>query len=72
MDDIAGEMYFKKLIINISATKKYWLKKVIEVMHKEVHQSINAIEQTKPQRYIQDLELKMFKEMFNAGDTPPM
>jgi hypothetical protein len=42
-------------------------------MHKEVHQSINAIEQQNYNAIQENFEIrKMFKEMFNAGDTSPM
>lgn len=44
-----------------------------EVMHKEVHQSINAIEQQNYNAIQENFEIrKMFKEMFNTGDTSPM
>ena len=74
MDDIAGEMCIsKKTIYKYFCNKEVLIEESTEVMHKEVHQSINAIEQQNYNAIQENFEIrKMFKEMFNAGDTSPM
>ena len=73
MDDIAGEMCIsKKTIYKYFCNKEVLIEESTEVMHKEVHQSINAIEQQNYNVIQENFEIrKMFKEMFNAGDTSP-
>lgn len=74
MDDIAGEMCIsKKTIYKYFCNKEVLIQESTEVMHKEVHQSINAIVQQNYNAIQENFEIrKMFKEMFNAGDTSPM
>ena len=74
MDDIAGEMCIsKKTIYKYFCNKEVLIEESTEVMHKEVHQSINAIVQQNYNAIQENFEIrKMFKEMFNAGDTSPM
>ena len=74
MDDIAGEMCIsKKTIYKYFCNKEVLIEESTEVMHKEVHQSINAIEQQNYNAIQENFEIrKMFKEMFNTGDTSPM
>ena len=74
MDDIAGEMCIsKKTIYKYFCNKEILIEESTEVMHKEVHQSIDAIVQQNYNAIQENFEIrKMFKEMFNAGDTSPM
>ncbi|MGL2992737.1 TetR/AcrR family transcriptional regulator [Flavobacterium sp. TSSA_36] len=74
MDDIASEMCIsKKTIYKYFCNKEVLIEESTEVMHKEVHQSIDAIVKKNYNAIQENFEIrKMFKEMFNSGDTSPM
>ncbi|PXY41709.1 TetR/AcrR family transcriptional regulator [Flavobacterium cheongpyeongense] len=74
MDDIACEMCIsKKTIYKYFCNKEVLIEESIAVLHKEVHQSIDAIVKKDYNAIEENFEIrKMFKEMFNSGDTSPM
>ncbi|OOV19653.1 TetR/AcrR family transcriptional regulator [Flavobacterium sp. LM4] len=74
MDDIACEMCIsKKTIYKYFCNKEVLIEESIGVLHKEVHQSIDAIVKKDYNAIEENFEIrKMFKEMFNSGDTSPM
>jgi AcrR family transcriptional regulator len=74
MDDIAGEMCIsKKTIYKYFCNKEVLIEESTEMVHKEVHQSIDAIVQKNHNAIQENFEIrKMFKEMFNAADASPM
>ncbi|CAM2774452.1 transcriptional regulator, TetR family [Flavobacterium succinicans] len=74
MDDIACEMCIsKKTIYKYFCNKEVLIEESTEVMHKKVHQGINAIVQQNFNAIEENFEIrKMFKEMLSSGDTSPM
>ncbi|WP_417942905.1 TetR/AcrR family transcriptional regulator [Flavobacterium sp. RS13.1] len=74
MDDIASEMCIsKKTIYKYFCNKEVLIEQSIEVLHKEVHQSIDEIVRKDYNAIEENFEIrKMFKEMFNTGETSPM
>jgi AcrR family transcriptional regulator len=74
MDDIACEMCIsKKTIYKYFCNKEVLIEQSIEVLHKEVHQSIDEIVRKDYNAIEENFEIrKMFKEMFNTGETSPM
>jgi AcrR family transcriptional regulator len=74
MDDIACEMCIsKKTIYKYFCNKEVLIEESTEVIHKEVHDSIDAIVKRNFNAIQENFEIrKMFKEMFNAADTSPM
>jgi len=74
MDDIACEMCIsKKTIYKYFCNKEVLIEESTEVIHKEVHDSIDAIVKRNFNAIQENFEIrKMFKEMFNTADTSPM
>jgi TetR/AcrR family transcriptional regulator, biofilm operon repressor len=74
MDDIACEMCIsKKTIYKYFCNKEVLIEESTEVMHKEVHERIEAIVRQNHNAIKENFEIRqMFKEMFSAGDTSPM
>ena len=74
MDDIAGEMCIsKKTIYKYFCNKELLIEQTTEMVHKEIHQSIDTIVAKKHNAIEENFEIrKMFKEMFKAGDTSPV
>lgn len=74
MDDIACEMCIsKKTIYKYFCNKEVLIEESTEVIHKEVHDSIDAIVKQNFNAIQENFEIrKMFKEMFNTADTSPM
>ena len=74
MDDIAGEMCIsKKTIYKYFCNKEVLIEESTEVMHKEVHQSIDAIVQQNYNAIQENFEIrKMFKEMFKSAESSPI
>lgn len=74
MDDIACEMCIsKKTIYKYFCNKEVLIEESTEVIHKEVHDSIDTIVKQNFNAIQENFEIrKMFKEMFNAADTSPM
>lgn len=73
MDDIAGEMCIsKKTIYKYFCNKELLIAETTEMVHKAIHQSIDAIVAKNHNAIEENFEIrKMFKEMFKAGDTSP-
>lgn len=73
MDDIAGEMCIsKKTIYKYFCNKELLIEETTEIVHKAIHQSIDAIVEKKHNAIEENFEIrKMFKEMFKAADTSP-
>jgi len=73
MDDIAGEMCIsKKTIYKYFCNKELLIEETTEMVHKAIHQSIDAIVAKNHNAIEENFEIrKMFKEMFKAGDTSP-
>ncbi|HAH54439.1 MAG TPA: TetR/AcrR family transcriptional regulator [Flavobacterium sp.] len=73
MDDIAGEMCIsKKTIYKYFCNKEILIAETTEMVHKAIHQSIDAIVAKKHNAIEENFEIrKMFKEMFNSADTSP-
>jgi AcrR family transcriptional regulator len=74
MDDIAGEMCIsKKTIYKYFCNKELLIEESTTMVHKEVHQIIDSIVAKNHNAIEENFEIKkMFKEMFNAGDTSPI
>jgi len=74
MDDIAGEMCIsKKTIYKYFCNKELLIAESTEIVHKAIHQSIDAIVAKKHNAIEENFEIrKMFKEMFQVGDTSPI
>jgi AcrR family transcriptional regulator len=74
MDDIAGEMCIsKKTIYKYFCNKELLIEESIAMVHKAVHQSINTIVAKNHNAIEENFEIrKMFKEIFQAGDTSPV
>lgn len=73
MDDIAGEMCIsKKTIYKYFCNKELLIAETTEIVHKAIHQSIDAIVEKNHNAIEENFEIrKMFKEMFKSGDTSP-
>jgi AcrR family transcriptional regulator len=74
MDEIAGEMCIsKKTIYKYFCNKELLIEESIAMVHKAVHQSINTIVAKNHNAIEENFEIrKMFKEIFQAGDTSPV
>ncbi|MBF2707033.1 TetR/AcrR family transcriptional regulator [Flavobacterium soyangense] len=74
MDDIAGEMCIsKKTIYKYFCNKELLIEETTEMVHKAIHQSINTIVEKNYNAIKENFEIrKMFKEMFNVGETSPI
>ncbi|MGL2987154.1 TetR/AcrR family transcriptional regulator [Flavobacterium sp. RSSA_27] len=74
MDDIAGEMCIsKKTIYKYFCNKEVLIEESTEIMHKVVHERIQAIVQKNHNAIQENFEIRqMFKEMFSVGDTSTM
>lgn len=73
MDDIACEMCIsKKTIYKYFCNKELLIGETTEMVHKAIHQSIDAIVAKKHNAIEENFEIrKMFKEMFKSADTSP-
>jgi TetR/AcrR family transcriptional regulator, biofilm operon repressor len=73
MDDIAGEMCIsKKTIYKYFCNKELLIAETTEIVHKAIHQSIDAIVAENHNAIEENFEIrKMFKEMFKSTDTSP-
>lgn len=73
MDDIAGEMCIsKKTIYKYFCNKEILIAESTEIVHKTIHQSINAIVANNHNAIEENFEIrKMFKEMFQTGEASP-
>ena len=73
MDDIAGEMCIsKKTIYKYFCNKELLIAETTETVHKAIHQSIDTIVAKNYNAIKENFEIrKMFKEMFNVGETSP-
>jgi TetR/AcrR family transcriptional regulator, biofilm operon repressor len=73
MDDIAGEMCIsKKTIYKYFCNKEILIAETTEIVHKEIHQSINAIVAKNHNAIEENFEIRnMFKEMFKSGEDSP-
>lgn len=73
MDDIAGEMCIsKKTIYKYFCNKELLIQEATSLVHKAIHQSIDAIVEKNHNAIEENFKIrKMFKEMFQAGDTSP-
>lgn len=74
MDDIASDMCIsKKTIYKYFCNKEVLIEESTTMVHKEIHQSINAIISKKHNAIEENFEIrKMFKEMFQVSDTSPV
>ncbi len=74
MDDIAGEMCIsKKTIYKYFCNKEILIEESTAMVHKAVHQSIDAIVIKNHNAIEENFEIrKMFKEMFKVGDASPV
>jgi AcrR family transcriptional regulator len=73
MDDIACEMCIsKKTIYKYFCNKEILIEETTEIVHKAIHKSIDVIIQKNCNAIEENFYIrKMFKEMFQAGDTSP-
>lgn len=73
MDDIAGEMCIsKKTIYKYFCNKEILIAETTEIVHKAIHHSINLIVEKNLNAIEENFNIrKMFKEMFQAGETSP-
>jgi len=73
MDDIAGEMCIsKKTIYKYFCNKELLIQEATTLVHNAIHKSIDAIVDKNYNAIEENFEIrKMFKEMFQAGDTSP-
>lgn len=73
MDDIAGEMCIsKKTIYKFFCNKEILIEESTAMVHKAVHQSIDAIVEKNHNAIEENFEIrKMFKEMFKTGGNSP-
>jgi AcrR family transcriptional regulator len=73
MDDIAGEMCIsKKTIYKYFCNKELLIAETTETVHKAIHHSIDTIVAKNYNAIKENFEIrKMFKEMFNVGETSP-
>lgn len=73
MDDIAGEMCIsKKTIYKYFCNKEVLIEESTAMVHKAIHQSIDAIVAKNHNAIEENFEIRMmFKEMFKAADTSP-
>jgi len=74
MDDIACEMCIsKKTIYKYFCNKELLIEESTEMVHKEVHESINTIVAKEYNAIEENFEIrKMFKEMFQSIDNSPI
>ena len=74
MDDIAGEMCIsKKTIYKYFCNKEILIAETTNVIHKQIHQSIDSIVEKNHNAIEENFNIrKMFKEMFNVGETSPV
>ena len=73
MDDIACDMCIsKKTIYKYFCNKELLIAETTEIVHKAIHQSIDAIVAKNHNAIEENFEIrKMFKEMFKSADTSP-
>jgi len=73
MDDIAGEMCIsKKTIYKYFCNKELLIAETTETVHKAIHQSIDIIVEKNLNAIEENFNIrKMFKEMFQSGETSP-
>ena len=73
MDDIACDMCIsKKTIYKYFCNKELLIAETTEIVHKAIHQSIDAIVAKNHNAIEENFEIrKMFKEMFKSTDTSP-
>lgn len=73
MDDIACEMCIsKKTIYKFFCNKEVLIAETTDTIHKAIHQSIETIVEQNSNAIEENFKIrKMFKEMFQAGDTSP-
>lgn len=74
MDDIAGQMGIsKKTIYKYFINKEVLIEQATEIMHKKLHQKIEAIMAQGFNPIQENFEIrKMFKGMFQSADTSPL
>ena len=74
MDDIAGEMCIsKKTIYKYFCNKELLIEETTEIVHKAIHQSIDAIVAKKHNAIEENFEIKrMFREMFRSAESSPI
>jgi len=74
MDDIACEMCIsKKTIYKYFSNKDELIEESVELVHKEVHETINMIVSKNFNAIEENFEIKrMFREMFKAAESSPL
>ena len=74
MDDIACEMCIsKKTIYKYFSNKDVLIEQSVELVHKEVHETINQIVSKNFNAIEENFEIKrMFKEMFRSAESSPI
>ena len=74
MDDIATEMCIsKKTIYKFFCNKEILIEESTEMVHKAIHESIDAVVDKKYNAIEENFEIKkMFKEMFKSGESSPI
>ena len=74
MDDIACEMCIsKKTIYKYFSNKDVLIEQSVELVHKEVHETINQIVSKNFNAIEENFEIKrMFKEMFKSAESSPI
>jgi TetR/AcrR family transcriptional regulator, biofilm operon repressor len=73
MDDIAGEMCIsKKTIYKYFCNKELLIQEATTLFHNAIHKSIDTIVEKNHNAIEENFEIrKMFKEMFQSGETSP-
>jgi AcrR family transcriptional regulator len=74
MDDIACEMCIsKKTIYKYFSNKELLIEESTQLVHKEVHETINSIVAKNYNAIAENFEIRrMFKEMFKSTETSPL
>ena len=74
MDDIACEMCIsKKTIYNYFSNKDVLIEESVEMVHKEIHETIDKIVAQNFNAIEENFEIKrMFKEMFKSAESSPI
>ncbi len=74
MDDIACEMCIsKKTIYKYFSNKELLIEESTQLVHKEVHETINSIVEKNFNAIEENFEIRrMFKEMFKSAETSPI
>ena len=74
MDDIACEMCIsKKTIYKYFSNKELLIEESTQLVHKEVHETINSIVAKNYNAIEENFEIRsMFKEMFKSAETSPL